>query len=457
MREKRNNTMLRLGIGFSFALLIILATPLIFSQDVYAVAQETCPDTGDWVKVDGINAQSYNYVAPEGKQIVEVCYKAGTTVKYETIDPPQPSVTVTTDVPNPNENAFQDISHASFRLAEEVKQEEQPFVRITYICTADIAGIVEGYGLDVQTGDHIWRVRHESGPATNFSTNFLSDVQGFINVGETLYFVTPQSANGVKVITSPLANLYEGTASVSGAVCDVPEEKSDPEELTLMGECLGDGNIEWKVTNPNDFAVQFSWETNDSQSGDADVPANSFVTFKTASTGNMVSLSYSLDNEQISTDKTIEVCDDPEEEKDPEELNLMGECLGDGSIEWKVTNPNDFAIQFSWKTNDDQSGDSEVPANSFVTFTTTSTGSMIYLSYSLAEEPMSIEQSVVVCDDPEEEPKEEPKESVDPQPDMPAGGLAPSLLASITPFVFGISGFSGLAALVIKSKNKKIK
>ena len=366
MRETRNKLMFRLLIGFSLALLLIFATPLIFSQDVFAVAQETCPDGGDWVKVDGINAQSYNYVAPEGKRIVEVCYKAGTTVKYETIDPLQSSVTVTTDVPNPTGNAFKDISHASFRLAEEEKQEEQPFVRITYICTTDIAGIVEGYGLEVEPGEHIWRVRHESGPATNFSTNFLSDVQGFINVGETLYFVTPQFANGVKVITSPLANLYQGTASVSGAVCDVPEEKNDPEELTLMGECLGDGNIEWKVTNPNDFA-----------------------------------------------------------------------------------------IQFSWKTNDDQNGDSEISANSFVAFTTTSTGSMIYLSYSLAEEPMAIEQSVEVCNDPEEEPKDEPKESVDPQPDMPAGGLAPSLLASITPIVIGISGFGGLTALVIKSKHKK--
>ncbi len=366
MRETRNKKMFRLLIGFSFALLLILAMPLIFPKNVHAEAQETCPYTGDWDKVEDIDAQSYNYVAPDGKQVVEVCYKAGTTVKYETIDPPKSSFKVITDVPNPNENAFEDISHASFRLAEEVKQEEQPFVRITYICTADIAGIVEGYELEVEPGDHIWRVRHESGPTTSFSTNFLSDVQGFINVGETLYFVTPQFANGVKVITSPLANLYQGTASVSGAVCDVPEEKNDPEELTLVGECLGDGNIEWKVTNPNDFS-----------------------------------------------------------------------------------------IQFSWKTNDDQNGDLEVPANSFMTFTTTSTGSMIYLSYSIAEEPMSIEQSVEACKDSEEEPKEEPKESIDPEPDMPAGGLAPSLLASITPIVIGISGFSGLTALVIKSKHKK--
>ena len=50
----------------------------------------------------------------------------------------------------------------------------------------------------------------------------------------------------------------------------------------------------------------------------------------------------------------------------------------------------------------------------------------------------------------------QPKESVDPEPDMPAGGSAPSLLASLMPFVIGLSGISGLAALVIKSKSKII-
>ena len=363
MRTKTNNKHFNLLFTLSFAAVLVLAGLVIFSRDAQAQAQETCPQTGDWVKVDGINAQSYNYVAPEGKVVAEVCYKAGTSVQYETIDPPQASVTVTTDVPNPNDNAFQDISHASFRLTDEEKEEEEerPFVRITYICQADIAGIVEGYNLNVQPGDHIWRVRHESGPATSFSTNFLSDVQGYINVGETLFFVTSQFADGVKVITSPLENLYGGTASVSGAVCDIPEEKSGPEALSLVGECLGDGNIEWKVSNPNGFSVNFSWKTDDNQSGDSEVPAGSSATFATSSTGSMISLSYTLD-----------------------------------------------------------------------------------------QEPMVIEQSVEVCEDPKEEPKEEPKESGDPEPDEPAGGMGPSLVASVTPFVLGIAGI-GIAIVLVKN------
>ena len=111
---------------FKVRYLIIIALMALVSLFVVQSAQahqETCPATGDWVKVDGINAQSYFYTAPEGKVVVETCYKAGTTVKHETIDPPQASLTVTTDVPNPNNNACQDISHASFRLADEPKEE----------------------------------------------------------------------------------------------------------------------------------------------------------------------------------------------------------------------------------------------------------------------------------------------------------------------------------------------
>ncbi len=93
-----------------------------------------------------------------------------------------------------------------------------------------MAGVVEGYNLNVQPGDHIWRIRQRKGPATNFTTNFLSDVQGHIEVGQTLFFVTQQFANGVKVITSPLENLYKGTASVSGAICNVPVE---PEKASV--------------------------------------------------------------------------------------------------------------------------------------------------------------------------------------------------------------------------------
>ena len=318
MRTKRNNKLTKIIITSALTSALVLISALVFTTEVQAQGQETCPATGDWVKVDGIDAQSYNYTAPEGKVVVETCYKAGTTLVYETIDPPQASITVTTEVPNPNENAFQNISHASFRLADEEKEEERPYVSISYICQANIAGIVNELGLEVQPGEHIWKVTHVSGPATSFSTNLLTDVQGFIEVGQTLYFVTSQSANGVTVITSPLENLFDGSASVTDAVCDVPEEEKDPEDLVLLGECLGDGSIEWEVSNPNDFAVTFSWKTNDNQSGDLEVAASGMVTFTTSTSGSMLYLSYSINEEEKSLEEAVDVCEEPKEEEPKE-------------------------------------------------------------------------------------------------------------------------------------------
>lgn len=93
-----------------------------FTSRVAAQAQ-VCPDTGDWVKINDIDAQSYTYEAPEGKLIIQTCYKAGTEVVYEpegdgSFDPGKESVTVESTVLNSQETAFLDISHASFRLAD---------------------------------------------------------------------------------------------------------------------------------------------------------------------------------------------------------------------------------------------------------------------------------------------------------------------------------------------------
>lgn len=137
--------------------------------------------------------------------------------------------------------------------------QEPPFVRITYLCYAPEDGWVEEYAgggefrtVEVEAGDHLWRIRHEKGDATSFATNFLATVNGFINPGEILFFATPQHANGVKVITSPLANLYKGTASVSGKQCTYVEEPPedpdppvlcDPENYIWVWEIYGEDGL----------------------------------------------------------------------------------------------------------------------------------------------------------------------------------------------------------------------
>ncbi|MBW6466406.1 MAG: hypothetical protein K0B06_07890 [Brevefilum sp.] len=101
--------------------LLALAIVLVSAFGFTAIASaqgDVCPSGGSWVKVEGINAQSYTYTAPSGKLIVETCYKAGTTLVYNVINPGVSSITVTSTVWNPTENNYQNISHASFRLAD---------------------------------------------------------------------------------------------------------------------------------------------------------------------------------------------------------------------------------------------------------------------------------------------------------------------------------------------------
>lgn len=106
---------------------------VLLAQDAVIEVQaqaETCPHTGDWVKIDDLSGLSYEYIAPEGKLIAESCYKAGShDPVFATYDPALASVTIVSEVFNSPGGvvctapgvpvpgcAFQELSHASFRL-----------------------------------------------------------------------------------------------------------------------------------------------------------------------------------------------------------------------------------------------------------------------------------------------------------------------------------------------------
>lgn len=95
------------------------------SRTAGAVAQETCPEGDGWVKVDGIDAQTFHYDAPAGKLVTDSCYKASTTLVYDTYVPPVEEVDLSSTVWNkegcPGENGcnYQNISHASFKLIDD--------------------------------------------------------------------------------------------------------------------------------------------------------------------------------------------------------------------------------------------------------------------------------------------------------------------------------------------------
>jgi hypothetical protein len=79
--------------------------------------QETCPDGGGWLKIEPIDALTYEYTAPSGQLIAEVCYKASTDVIYIDIEDAASYEFVST-VTNKN-GELQEISHVSVRLITE--------------------------------------------------------------------------------------------------------------------------------------------------------------------------------------------------------------------------------------------------------------------------------------------------------------------------------------------------
>lgn len=116
-------------IGLILSILGVAVLGLFFTRSTQAT--EVCPQGGAWTSHINVNAQSYTYEAPEGKVIVESCYKAGTTLRFEDYDPGEEEVTVQSNVWNKgicyitpwlNSCNYKDISHASFKLENEEAQ-----------------------------------------------------------------------------------------------------------------------------------------------------------------------------------------------------------------------------------------------------------------------------------------------------------------------------------------------
>lgn len=92
--------------------------------------EQTCEHTGDWTKDE---TAPFEYTAPDGYEIVEVCVKGGQDKKYyisnqddgcwevEGIGTGFAQVTKTGDGPT-----CKDISHASFRIEKELDEPDTP-------------------------------------------------------------------------------------------------------------------------------------------------------------------------------------------------------------------------------------------------------------------------------------------------------------------------------------------
>lgn len=95
-------------------LLLVVLLFAVFnpSNSVIAQGQEVCPNTGNgWIKIDNLNGYTFTYTAEEGFLVAESCYKASTNVVYETYEPPQETVVITT--------LDHELSHVSVRVVQE--------------------------------------------------------------------------------------------------------------------------------------------------------------------------------------------------------------------------------------------------------------------------------------------------------------------------------------------------
>jgi len=268
------------GIVFT-AFLILFATPIGLLSNVFAQGQETCPATGDWIKIEGLSGTTFTYTAPEGKLVAETCYKASTEVVFETINPPQSSVTVTSTVGH-------DLSHASFRLVDE--PEPTP-------------------------------TNTPTDPPTPTPTNTPTDPPTPTPTNTPTFTPTPPFTPTPTFTSTP-------TFTPTPTFTSTPTEELEYYPLTLEGLCSGslasiavtqadENTISWRVSNANSEAVSFNWTANNGQSGSGTAPAYGSTTFITEIDGFSVSLEYTLNNEPVEELASVEPCEPEQETEEP--------------------------------------------------------------------------------------------------------------------------------------------
>jgi hypothetical protein len=422
MDKKNKITFFKWGIVLT-SILLMVTTVLILMNPVFAQGQETCPATGDWVKIEGLSGKEYIYTAPEGKLIAETCYKAGTEVEYDTISPPQKTVTVTSTV------GF-DLSHASFRLVDEPQPSPTPTDEPTPSPTATDEPTPSPTPTDEPTPSPTPTDEPTPSPTPTDEP-------------------TPSPTPTDEITPSPTST-DEPTPSPTPT--DEPTPSPTPTDEPTPSP------------TPTDEPTPSPTPT------DEPIPSPTPTDEPTPSP-------TPTDEPTPSPTPTDEPTPNPTpiEELDFEPLILTGICSGsvagigvfqasEETITWTVSNENDIAVSFNWLANNGQSGSGTAPANGSANFVTDIDGYAVELDYVLGDETMEEQASIEPCEPQQEteeptptateEPTEEPEATEDPEPDQPAGGMGPSIISTIIPFALGLTGIAAVATIVMKNKKE---
>ncbi|WP_261133645.1 amyloid fiber anchoring/assembly protein TapA [Bacillus sp. Marseille-Q3570] len=166
----------------------------------------------------------------------------------------------------------------------------------------------------------------------------------------------------------------------SGEKCGEEPPPAELKPLEVIPVCSDDpGDLRvWKITNPNDEALEFTWKIADSDLTDTiNLEGMETITLGTKTTDGNNKLEIWVDGTlQNSFESSDEKCEDNEEPPEETELEppvILGQCHEEDSNKyiWKITNPNETKITILWEIlNSEQTGTVELDANSSETIHT---------------------------------------------------------------------------------------
>jgi hypothetical protein len=232
-------------------------------------------------------------------------------------------------------------------------------------CTAD-CGKVSFTITNVGSGDMVntstWELHQgdENGPVVDSGTFKLAAGENLVlnltvAASGTYTLKTHQEAghpgsdNGLKA-SCTVTCIPTATVTTTPEVTETPEITPTPvQPLTVNWECIsGDYyHIRWTVTNPNGFAVPFTWSLWGTTNGPVNaLPGTSTITLgeRTVST---MTITFDGGKTASGTAAAREVnkC-----VPTPAPLQLSYECSADGSgIDWTIYNPNAFNVGYRYQ------------------------------------------------------------------------------------------------------------
>ena len=207
---------------------------------------------------------------------------------------------------------------------------------------------------------HTWRVNNPNNQTVNFSWQ----VEGGSESGSGSV-----EANGVAYFTTSLINpqnLVLTTLPTGETASQVAGSEFCYAKLTVGYSCTEDDQISYYVNNPNEETISYTTTVNGAPGSNGNLATGITTIAVTANGANQVVVNWEVSpfngTETINTPIDTCVPDQPSED-----LVLTYSCMG-ALMEWSVTNPNTFDVDFTWSALEGSSGIDTVPAGSSVAF-----------------------------------------------------------------------------------------